>query len=248
LTQSAFEPIPAVVTISASEASFVAAAAALGVTVSEEQRARLGHYLDLLFAANAQFNLTAVGTIDEAWSRHVLDSLSLCPAMADVPPDALVLDVGSGGGLPGFPIAIMRPDLRVTLLEATGKKATFLRDSAAALQLANVQVSSERAEEYGHGPMRERFQVVTARALSRLPTLLELTLPALQVGGRLLAIKGQQAELEIEEAKRALAVLGGHVVSRVRTDTGTVIRIDKTGRTPARYPRRPGEPKRAPIL
>lgn len=227
---------------------FVAAANALAVAVSDVQQARLGKYLELLFLANAQFNLTSVGSVEEAWSRHVLDSLSLCPALADLAPGQLVLDVGSGGGLPGIPVAIMRPDLVVTLLEATGKKAAFLRETAEALQLSNVQVVNERAEDYGQGAMRERYQAVTARALSRLPTLLELTLPALEVGGRLLAIKGQQADDEVLEAKRALMVLGGKVVSSTRTDTGTVVRVDKVAATPARYPRRAGEPKRAPIL
>jgi 16S rRNA (guanine527-N7)-methyltransferase len=234
--------------VSAPSDPFLSAVDTLGITVSSAQHALLRQYLELLFRANAQFNLTAVGTIEEAWSRHVFDSVSLCPALADVPSGAHLLDVGSGGGLPGIPVAIMRPDLRVTLLEATGKKATFLEETVQTLGLPNVQVAHQRAEDYARSEMRERYQVVTARALSRLPVLLELTLPALELGGRLLAIKGRQADQEIAEAMRALTVLGGQVVSTTRTDTGTVIRIDKVAKTPARYPRRAGEPKRVPIL
>jgi 16S rRNA (guanine527-N7)-methyltransferase len=110
-----------------------------------------------------------------------------------------------------------------------------------------VRVVSERAEEHAQGRGRALFDVATSRAVSRLPVLLELTLPFVRVGGASLAIKGEQAQAEVDESKRALALLFG-VVSRVqRTPTGTVVRVDKTQATPARYPRRNGEPKRHPL-
>lgn len=207
---------------------------------------RLERYLDALIATNAAFNLTAVTDRDEAWTKHVADSLSLAPELRELGARSVV-DVGSGGGLPGIPLACALPDCTFTLLEATGKKARFLEDTARALGLANVRVVAERAETFGQGAGRARFDAATSRAVSRLPVLLELTLPLVRVGGASLAIKGEQAEAEIAEAARALQLLQGRVVHSRRTDTGTVIRIDKVAQTPAKYPRRPGEPKRSPL-
>ena len=156
--------------------------------------------------------------------------------------------MGSGGGLPGLPLAICLPKQQFTLVEATAKKARFLEESARSLGLRNVRVVNERAEVFGQGKARERFEVATSRALSRLPVLLELTLPLLKLGGLKLAIKGEQAELEVEEARRALELLGGQVEGLRRTATGTVVRVRKISPTPARYPRAAGEPKRSPLV
>jgi 16S rRNA (guanine527-N7)-methyltransferase len=205
----------------------------------------LRRYLELLLEANQAFNLTSITDPDEAWVKHIEDSLTLLPDLEGV--TGSVVDIGSGGGLPAIPLAIARPDLKFTLVESTAKKARFLADCARTLGLANVRVESERAELLGQGPRRESFDVATSRACARLPVLLELSLPLLKVGGRKLAIKGLQAVLEVAEAKRALELLRGAHVSTRRTETGTIVRIDKRGATPARYPRRPGEPKRAPL-
>jgi 16S rRNA (guanine527-N7)-methyltransferase len=221
-------------------------AASHGAPLEGALLAQLAQYLDALLATNAAFNLTSVTDRDEAWLKHIADSLSLVPELRALGAGTAV-DVGSGGGLPGIPLACALPDCRFTLLEATGKKARFLEDTASALGLSNVHVVCERAETYGQGAGRARFDVATSRAVSRLPVLLELTLPLLRVGGASLAIKGEQAEAEVAEAKRALGLLHGAVASTRRTDTGTVIRIDKVGPTPAKFPRRPGEPKRSPL-
>jgi len=222
-------------------------ARAHGVDLSGELGEKLGRYLGRLIATNQEFNLTAIDDVDEAWERHILDSLSLVPDLTDLPQGARVVDVGSGGGLPALPLALALPSLDFTLLEATGKKALFLRETAAMLKLDHVHVVTDRAETFGHTPERQRFDVATARAVSRLPVLLELTLPLVRVNGRVLAIKGEQAELEVQEARAALAVLKAEVKSVRRTETGTVLRIEKIGSTPSKYPRRPGEPKRNPI-
>jgi 16S rRNA (guanine527-N7)-methyltransferase len=208
---------------------------------------RLGAYLRVLLETNQAFNLTAVTDPDTAWSRHIEDSLSVLPWIA-IAPDGPVADVGSGGGLPAIPLAIALPDRRFTLVEATGKKAAFLRDVAAELGLRNVQVEHARIEDFGQAPAaRERFSVATSRALSRLPVLLELTLPLLAVRGHALAIKGEQAPDEVAESARALELLGGEHMDCIRTPTGTIVRTRKVRPTPKRYPRRPGEPKRAPL-
>jgi 16S rRNA (guanine527-N7)-methyltransferase len=225
----------------------VSEASAYGVAIEARVRELLAGYLDALLETNRAFNLTAVSEPEQAWRKHILDSLSLVPSFAARPELTRVIDVGSGGGLPALPLAIALPDRHFTLLEATGKKAHFLAETSRALGLSNVDVVSERAETFGQGEGRARFDVVTSRAVSRLSVLLELTLPFLRIGGLSLALKGEQAELEIREAARALSVLGGTVSGIERTSTGTIVRIDKHAATPGKYPRRPGEPKRAPL-
>lgn len=222
-------------------------AAQYGVPLTGRVRELTAAYLDALLETNRAFNLTAVTEPAVAWRKHILDSLSLAPSLAARPELTQIIDVGSGGGLPAIPLAIALPERRFTLLEATGKKARFLADSARALGLTNVNVVAERAESFGQGAGRARFDAVTSRALARLSVLLELTLPLVRVGGLALALKGEQAEAEVAEAERALKLLGGQVSSVERTSTGTILRIDKHAATPAKYPRRPGEPKREPL-
>jgi len=219
-----------------------------GVQAEGALGGRLATYLDRLLETNRSFNLTAVTEPEAAWHRHILDSLSLVPAFMARPDLRTVVDVGSGGGLPALPLAIALPDHQFTLLESIGKKARFLAEISQELGLTNVAVLEERAESYGQAEGRERFDIATSRAVSRLPVLLELTLPLVRVGGLKLALKGEQAELEVAEARRALSVLGGQVQGLRRTKTGTIVTIDKLHPTPAKYPRRPGEPKRAPLV
>jgi 16S rRNA (guanine527-N7)-methyltransferase len=209
--------------------------------------ALLRRFLERLLETNRSFNLTAITDLEEAWGKHVLDSLTVLPDLRELAPGSRVIDVGSGGGLPGLPLAISLPALHFTLLEATAKKARFLEETASALGLGNVTVVCDRAESFGHGPERERFDATTARAVSRLPVLLELTLPLLRVGGLSLAIKGEQAAVEVTEAKNALNLLRAQVEDTRRTPTGVVVRIRKIAATSPKYPRRPGEPKRAPL-
>jgi 16S rRNA (guanine527-N7)-methyltransferase len=209
--------------------------------------ALLRDYLERLLETNRSFNLTAITEPTEAWRKHVLDSLSLLPDLRELAAGSSVIDIGSGGGLPALPLAISLPALHFTLLEATAKKARFLEQTARELGLGNVSVVCDRAESFGRGPQRESFDATTSRAVSRLPVLLELSLPLIQNGGLSLAIKGEQAALEIDEAKNALLVLKAKVENTRRTPTGVVIRIRKTAATPLKYPRRAGEPKRAPL-
>jgi 16S rRNA (guanine527-N7)-methyltransferase len=229
-------------------AEFDAAAAAMGLDFEPGERERLGAYLDRLLETNRVMNLTRIVDPADAWMRHVLDSLSLLPWIAESGATSL-LDVGSGGGLPGIPLAIVAPQLSVTLLEATGKKARFLESVAAELGLENVTVVSERAETLAHDRERHReaYDIVTSRAVARLPVLLELTVPFVRRGGLVLAIKGEQAEAEIEEARGAMVTLMARLVDTVRTATGTIVVLEKTGRTPRTLPRRPGEPARVPL-
>jgi len=173
----------------------------------------------------------------------VEDSLVLLDHLGDA---HSLVDVGSGGGMPGLPLKIARPELRVTLLEADRRKAAFLTRAAAHLGL-DVKVVAERAEIAGRGQLREAFDIATCRALAPLPVLVELCLPLVRVGGRLLAMKG-----EVEDASRAIAALGGGDQTVIPAPSparrrGVIVVVPKLSPTPSRYPRRPGVPSKSPI-
>jgi 16S rRNA (guanine527-N7)-methyltransferase len=228
--------------------SFLTRVADLGIEFEAGDAEKLGLYLELLLDANTRFNLTAITDPNEAWTRHILDSLTLVPHVVSL--DAKrIIDIGSGGGLPGIPLAITLPDIQFTLVEATGKKARFLDEAARQLELSNVRVVNDRAETLGqdHVNYRERFDVVLARAVGRLPVLLELTVPLAKVEGHVLAMKGTKAAEEIAESKQALHLLHAHVIDSIATPTGTLVIIQKMRKTPRNYPRAPGEPKRSPL-
>jgi len=178
----------------------------------------------------------------------VEDSLVLLDHLGDA---RRLVDVGSGGGLPGLPLKIARPDLVVTLVEADQAKAAFLIQACVRLELAGVEILARRAEDVGRDPQyREVFDVAVARALARMPTLVELCLPLVRVGGTLLAQKTEKAD--VAGARHAIEVLGGSLEtvvpapSTART-SGTVVIVHKMSPTPAAYPRRPGTPSRKPL-
>ena len=208
-------------------ADFASRLVAIGVHVGAPAIARLGDYLGRLLAMNQQMNLTAIKDADSAWERLVLDSLTLLPLLAGVAAGARVVDIGSGGGLPGIPLAIMRPDLFVTLVEATQKKAAFLIAVSQALELNNVTVLAERAETLARSELRGTFDVVTARAVARLKQLIPWVVPFARPAGLVLLVKGQKAEDELAEARAVLSKENARHESTTSTPTGRIVALRK---------------------
>jgi 16S rRNA (guanine527-N7)-methyltransferase len=211
-------------------------------------------FVALLLAANRRVNLTRVTAPAEVARLHLLDSLAALP-LIDGAAEGEAIDIGSGGGLPGLPLALARPDVRWTLVDSVGKKAAILGEFVDAIGLRNVTVRSDRAEALGQRrDHRERYAVATARACAALPVLAELALPLLVQGGLLIAWKGPltQADDEVRRARVAIGQLGGGRLSvmdpRIPALGGhRLVAVPKERATDARFPRRPGEPGRRPL-
>lgn len=233
------------------EQLLAATCAAWGQPLSDDQLAQFRIYADELAAWNAHTNLTAIGDREGVYVRHFLDSLALAPHLGPAP-DALI-DLGTGAGFPGLPLKLLRPELKLTLVDSVGKKTAFLAHLVAHLGLREVRVVTGRAEELGRDPAeRERYGVVTARAVADLRVLAEYGLPLLRVGGRLLAPKGAAAQEEAAAAARAIGLLGGRLAAVEPVDLpGLELRalviIAKVAPTDQRYPRAVGVPARKPL-
>ncbi|HEY8767432.1 MAG TPA: 16S rRNA (guanine(527)-N(7))-methyltransferase RsmG [Dehalococcoidia bacterium] len=223
--------------------------------LTSDQLSAFDLYARRLLEANLRTNLTSTRDRDTVYRRHFVESLALLRVLQER--DLVrspAIDVGSGAGFPGLPIKIARPDVDLTLVEATGKKARFLESIVAELGLAAVTVVDARAEELAHNPVhRGAFRLALARTLAPLPVLLELTLPFLSMEGVLAAPKGGAAQRELRESANALAELGGAIEAAPPMELAmdgpqqTVIIVRKTGPTPERYPRRPGMPSKRPL-
>ena len=218
----------------------------LGLSLTQRQLAAFAWYLDELVRWNARHNLTAVTDPMGIAVKHFLDSLTLTPYLRG-PESSRLVDVGTGAGFPGVPLRITHPSLRLTLVEATGKKADFCRHIVEGLGLVEVEVVHARAEDVARqANHREAYDVATGRAVASLPVLLEYLLPLVRVGGRVLAQKGESAPAEVQQAAHALDLLGGRLLQIHPielpgvAEARYVVEIEKAAATPAAYPRRPG--------
>jgi 16S rRNA (guanine527-N7)-methyltransferase len=234
-----------------------AGAEKLGVGLKPIQLEQFESYYRELVDWNQRVNLTTITGYEEVQLKHFLDSLTITLAWPSKINSAelRLIDVGTGAGLPGIPLKIVFPDIKLTLLEATAKKADFLRYITKKLGLADVEIAVGRAEEVAHRPgYREGFDLVLSRAVAALPTLVELALPFTAVGGSFIAQKKGNIAEEIDRADKAISLLGGRLreVKRVNiaefTDERYLIVIDKVSPTPEKYPRRPGIPAKRPIV
>lgn len=229
-------------------------AAARGLRLTTEQIERFERYLALLVERSAHVNLIARAAPETIVRRHFIEALALGAALRErelLRPDASVLDLGAGAGLPGIPLKIAWPALRLTLLDATAKKTAFMREACDALGLGDVRVLTGRAEALAHDPeLRGRFDLVVARAVAPLAVLAELALPFARVGGRVVTPKGSRAGDELAAARGALAALGARAVTLPFAVPGppqTLVVLVKQRPTPSGYPRRDGLPARAPL-
>lgn len=224
--------------------TLIAEAKRLGVKVNQEQAAQLETYWSLLLAWNEKINLTAITDPMEALEKHFLDSLSLL-SCCEIKQGAKVIDVGTGAGFPGVPLKILRPDIRLTLLDSVNKRLSFLGEACAGLCI-DAERLHKRAEEAGLMPkLRESFDVVTARAVAPMNVLCEYCLPLVKMKGYFLAMKGPGAEEELAAAQNALSILGGTEVTVKPVSLPTagernIICVRKKAFTPKGYPRHGG--------
>lgn len=225
----------------------------LGIALGPEMLAAFERYYQELGDWGRRANLTAVEGEEEVAIKHFLDSLT-CLKGTEFREGTTVVDVGSGAGFPGVPLKIVRPGIRLTIVEATRKRVEFLKHIATLLGLADVEVVWDRSERAGHAPgHREAYRVAVARAVAELAVLAELCLPLVEVGGTMLAQKGPKVALEVARAATALATMGGRVeqvislsLPRGHGDRSLVV-VRKHSHTPEKYPRRPGVPERRPV-
>jgi 16S rRNA (guanine527-N7)-methyltransferase len=230
-----------------------AGARTFDLDLTPAQLDQFARYADLLIDWNLRFNLTSIVDPREIVIKHFLDSLSV---IRSIPPGSIkLIDVGAGAGLPGIPIKLVRPDVSLTLLEATRKKCDFLQAVIDDLQLTDVRVINARAEEAGRmEEHRERYDVAIARAVAEMPTLLEYLLPLVRVGGLALAQKSKDVLNDVQRAELALATLGGRLNDIVSVsvpelnEVRYLVVVEKIDRTPEKYPRRTGVPSKKPLL
>lgn len=227
--------------------------ASLGITLSQSQLNAFQVFEKLLLEWNGKFNLTSITDPAEIHTKHFFDSLTALRIISGNKAFTMI-DIGTGAGFPGIPIKIMLPEISLTLVEASQKKAEFCKVVADTLKLSNTSVIAARAEDLGKDQNhREKYDLATARAVAELSVLVEYMLPFLKIGGKALAMKGLNADTEIKNAGRALSILGGEISEIVHLDLPdnsgqrSLIVIKKISPTPADYPRRAGMPSKKPI-
>lgn len=226
-------------------------AASLGVELNDTALEKFDTLAQLLIEQNKTMNLTAITDPDEVVIKHFADSVSLFSAV--IPEEnAKILDLGTGAGFPGIPLLIIRPDVRLTMVDSTAKKLRYVADTVEKLGL-EAEVLHARAEEAGKNPeYREKYDIVCSRAVAALNILSEYCLPFVKVGGVFVAMKGAKAEEEIADAKKAIGILGGKIIDKktfTLSDGGerTLIIIKKISQTSPKYPRVSAQISKKPL-
>jgi len=225
----------------------------VGLKLTAHQVKLLAQYEQELLVWNERYNLTAIRDLEEVRVKHFLDSLTCIQAMKDAPGKRIV-DIGSGAGFPGLVLKIVYPSVQLTLVDSVGKKIDFCRHIVRTLGLEQVETLQERAENIGQSlAYREQYDWAVARAVADLAVLAEYLLPLVRIGGRMLAMKGENGPAESHAAEHALQMLGGHLrqllpvtLPGVAEERYLVI-VDKVAATPTRYPRRVGIPSKRPL-
>ncbi len=217
--------------------------------IAEEQMKKYFFYMELLLEWNQKMNLTAITDPKEIILKHFVDSMTISPYIKQ---EKKVIDVGTGAGFPGIPLAIICPNTSFTLIDALNKRISFLKEVVTKLQLSNVVVEHARAEDFAK-ENREKYDIATSRAVANLPVLLEYLLPFVKKEGKCICMKGPNIQEELDEAKKAITVLGGELekvdyfhLMDTEIERNNVV-IKKIKNTPLQYPRKSGIPSKNPI-
>lgn len=223
----------------------------LGIEINVEKINKFYEYMNLLLAWNEKINLTAITEQDDVILKHFVDSLTILKYLKA---DDKVVDIGTGAGFPGIPLAIMGESNNFTLVDSLNKRINFLNEVKEKINLKNITTIHSRAEDFGQNKVyRERFNLAVSRAVANLSVLVEYLLPTVQVGGKVICMKGSQIEEELKEAEFAIKELGGKIQKKEElclpgTDMKrNIIIIEKIKETPKKYPRKSGMPSKQPL-
>ena len=236
------------------EAQFIEALKEQGIELSQKQITQFKTYFELLVEWNEKMNLTAITDEPAVYLKHFYDSISAA-FFIDLKGAKSICDVGAGAGFPSIPLKICYPELEVTIVDSLNKRISFLENLAEQLGLKDVHFIHTRAEDFGQDKKyREKFDIVTARAVARLSVLSELCVPLNKKGGQFIAMKGAAAIDELDDAKKALAVLGAEIEQSyafnlpIEDSERNIFVFNKVKSSPKKYPRKPGIPNKSPIV
>ena len=223
----------------------------INIEFTEEQLEKFYQYMNLLLEWNEKINLTAIVEPKEVILKHFIDSLTINKYLKE---NSTLADVGTGAGFPGIPLKILRPDIKITLVDSLNKRINFLNEVIEKLNLENIVTVHSRIEDFGKNKnYREKFDYVTARAVANLAVLSEYLIPIAKIGGKCVCMKGSNVEDEITSAKNAISVLGGKLesVDEFKLPDSDISRniivLGKVKNTPARFPRKAGMPSKEPL-
>lgn len=223
----------------------------LNLALTEEQIEKFYNYMNLLIEWNKKINLTAIVEPKDIILKHFIDSLTI---EKYIKKGETIIDVGTGAGFPGIPLKIAREDLKITLADSLNKRINFLNEVINKLDLKNIETIHTRAEELGKNKKyREKFDIATSRAVANMSTLSEYLIPFIKVKGRCICMKSSDIDTELENAKKAINILGCKIESKDKfdlpnSDLGrSVIILRKVKNTPSKFPRKAGTPAKEPI-
>lgn len=236
------------------EKLLISSANKFNVEITKPMVIQFMRYKELILQWNKNINLTAITDEKEIILKHFIDSITVVQKLQKNN-NLSIIDIGTGAGLPGIPIKIVKPNYKVTLLDSLNKRIKFLETVIEELKLTNIEAIHGRSEDYGKNiNFRENYDIAISRAVANMSTLCEYTLPFVNVGGSFIALKGASVEKELEIASKAINILGGTIkdinyINIPNTDIKhSIVTISKISHTPSKYPRNPSKIKISPII